>query len=93
MHFLKMYCNFKGKIRMELDTKYEISMFNNLIPLNKKLYLKVFVVVFTLVVVGFLTAVLAFNYELTPSDPFGSFISSLLLAYLVHLMIWQPGEE
>ena len=72
---------------------YFTDMFNNLIPLNKKLYLKVFVVVFTLVAAGFLTAVFAFGYELTPSDPFGSFISSLLLAYLIHLMIWQPDEE
>lgn len=62
------------------------------IPFNKKLYIKTFLVVFSLVTGGFVIAALFFGYEFTNADPFGVPVSSLLGAYIVHLMIWNPEE-
>lgn len=63
------------------------------IPLNKPLYMKTLVVILTLVVVGFALAVLLFEYELTKADPFGASVSAFLLAYLIHLSIWDPSKD
>lgn len=59
------------------------------IPFNKGLYFKVLVGVLISVILVFAVAMLAFDYELTTADPVGATISSFLLAYLVHLMLWK----
>ena len=67
------------------------------LPFNRSIFWKVFVVVLVLVVGTF--AVLAYftSYERTDADTYGSLISALILAYLVHLWLlpaeYVPDDE
>ena len=67
------------------------------LPFNRSIFWKVFIVVLVLVVGTF--AVLAYftSYERTDADTYGSLISALILAYLVHLWLlpaeYAPDEE
>lgn len=67
------------------------------LPFNRSIFWKVFVVVLVVVVGTY--AVLAYftSYERTDADTYGSLISALILAYLVHLWLlpaeYAPDEE
>lgn len=63
------------------------------IPFNKSLYVKVLVVVLAAVAVAFVVAVFALGYEPTSADPWCAPIAAGLLAYFVHLMLWNPGNK
>ena len=64
-----------------------------MIPFEKKVYFKVLAVVLFLVCLAFAIAIKFFNYELTNADPFGAPIASILAAYIIHLVIWNPLKD
>ena len=60
------------------------------IPFEKKLFLKIWVIVLAATALVFVGAVLFFDYELTTADPICSPIAAALLAYFLHLMFYNP---
>lgn len=60
------------------------------IPFEKKLFLKIWVIVLAATALFFLGAVMFFDYELTTADPICSPIAAALLAYFLHLMFYNP---
>ncbi len=65
-------------------------MLKNL-PFNRGIFWKVLPAVYVLVIVGWMVVVRFAEYEMASADYGGSFISSTILAYLVHLWL-LPGE-
>jgi|GEM_PF-1074216 len=63
------------------------------IPFDKRLFLKIWVIVLALTAGVFIVAVLAFDYELTTADPICSPIAAGLLAYFIHLMYTHPDDS
>ena len=61
------------------------------LPFEGRIFWKTLPVVYFLVVVAWVLIVRFTDYEMTPADYGGSFISSTILAYLVHLWL-LPGE-
>jgi hypothetical protein len=61
------------------------------IPFVGRIFWVVLIVVWVLVVVGFVIAVKLFGYTMQRADYGGSFIASIIAAYLIHLWL-LPGE-
>ena len=62
------------------------------IPFNKPLYFKVLPLVILGIVIIFAVAIFFFDYKVTTADPFGAPVAAVLLAYIIHLGMWKPGE-
>lgn len=63
------------------------------LPFEKKLFLKLWVIVLALTALFFIVAVAGFDYELTTADPICSPIAAGLLAYFLHLMFSHPDNS
>lgn len=64
-----------------------------MIPFNPKIFFKILPLCLLLDILVFVVAVMVFDYELTKADPPCSAIAAALVAYIVHLMLWKPGEK
>ena len=62
------------------------------IPINPQLLLKVWIFVILAIVAIAIIAVIGFDYEVTNADFFGAPVASILIAYIIHLALWKPGE-
>lgn len=62
------------------------------LPFVAGIFWKTLTIVVVLVIVAWVIAVKGFGYTMIPPDYVGSVISTILLAYLVHLWL-LPAEE
>lgn len=63
------------------------------IPFNRGLFWKMFALVLTITALTFLVSVKFFDYEMTKADSLCSPLAAALLAYFLHLMLWNPEKE
>jgi hypothetical protein len=66
-------------------------VFGGKLPFVGRIFWKILIAVFALVILVFGVAVRFFEYEMTRADYFGSVISGILLSYLLHL--WMLPAE